>query len=72
MPKPGTALEEMQLAQTWHSLLALFMIAVIIAHIYIGTLGMEGAFSAMSTGKVDKNWAEEHHNLWVKELGDNR
>ena len=44
------------------------MIAVILAHIYIGSIGMEGAFAAMGSGKVDLNWAKEHHNLWVEEV----
>jgi formate dehydrogenase subunit gamma len=61
-------LHETQLAQLGHAVLAMFMIAVIIAHIYIGTLGMEGAFSAMGTGLVDENWAREHHGLWVAEM----
>ena len=43
------------------------VVAVIIAHIYIGTLGMEGAFEAMATGEVDLNWAKEHHDLWLEE-----
>jgi formate dehydrogenase subunit gamma len=38
-----------------------------LAHIYIGSLGMEGAFDAMGTGEVDLNWAKEHHSLWVEE-----
>ena len=37
------------------------------AHIYIGSIGMEGAFDAMGTGEVDLNWAKEHHSLWVEE-----
>jgi formate dehydrogenase subunit gamma len=41
---------------------------VIIGHIYIGSLGMEGAFDAMGTGDVDLNWAREHHNLWIRDL----
>jgi formate dehydrogenase subunit gamma len=42
-----------------------------LAHIYIGTLGMEGAFEAMGSGDVDLNWAKEHHELWVEEeMGD--
>jgi formate dehydrogenase subunit gamma len=41
-----------------------------LGHIYIGTLGMEGAFEAMGEGTVDLNWAREHHSLWLeKELG---
>ncbi len=57
----------MQIAQVIHAVVALLFIAVIIGHIYIGTLGMEGAFDAMKTGSVDLNWAEEHHGLWVEE-----
>ncbi|MGE5145777.1 MAG: formate dehydrogenase subunit gamma [Candidatus Eiseniibacteriota bacterium] len=57
----------MQIAQVVHSLTAVLFIAVIIAHIYIGTLGMEGAFEAMGTGSVDLNWAKEHHDLWLEQ-----
>jgi formate dehydrogenase subunit gamma len=60
-----TPLEEMQYAQIWHTMVALAMVVVNIAHIYIGSLGMEGAFDAMGSGMVDRNWAEEHHSLWV-------
>jgi formate dehydrogenase subunit gamma len=48
--------------------MGLFLTIVIIAHIYIGTIGMEGAFDAMGSGEVDSNWAREHHNLWVEDL----
>jgi len=40
-------------------------VALILAHIYIGTIGMEGAFEAMGEGTVDLNWAKEHHGLWL-------
>jgi formate dehydrogenase subunit gamma len=50
-----------------HAVLAMLLIAGIMAHIYIGTIGMEGAFDAMGTGEVDLNWAKEHHSLWVEE-----
>jgi formate dehydrogenase subunit gamma len=39
-----------------------------LAHIYIGSLGMEGAFAAMGSGQVDENWAREHHSLWHENL----
>jgi len=58
----------MQLATQIHGLVGFVMIALILAHIYIGTLGMEGAFAAMGSGKVDLNWAKEHHSLWVDEV----
>jgi formate dehydrogenase subunit gamma len=62
-----TNIAGMQLAQVVHGIIAVLFIALIIAHIYIGTLGIEGAFEAMGTGSVDLNWAKEHHGLWLEE-----
>ena len=56
--------QDMQATQLLHAVAALVMMAMIIAHIYIGTLGMEGAFEAMWEGTVDESWAREHHSLW--------
>ena len=67
-PSALAPIQEMQLAQLWHAIMGLFLTVLIIAHIYIGTVGMEGAFSAMGSGEVDENWALEHHNLWVQDL----
>jgi formate dehydrogenase subunit gamma len=58
----------LQLSAVLHGLIGLVMIGVIIAHIYIGTLGMEGAFSAMGSGKVDVNWAKSHHSVWAEKV----
>jgi formate dehydrogenase subunit gamma len=66
-PFYGTDIAGMQIAQVVHSIIAVLFIALIIGHIYIGTLGMEGAFEAMGTGSVDLNWAKEHHGLWLEE-----
>ena len=55
----------MQIAQGVHGIVALLFVALILGHIYIGTLGMEGAFEAMRSGKVDFNWAKQHHDLWL-------
>ena len=57
----------MQYAQLWHSIVAFVFIAIIIAHIYLGSIGMEGAFDAMESGEVDRQWAREHHSLWFEE-----
>jgi formate dehydrogenase subunit gamma len=61
----GTDIADMQIAQGVHAIVAVLFVALILGHIYIGTLGMEGAFEAMGTGEVDLNWAKEHHDLWV-------
>lgn len=68
LPSEVTMMQEMQLSQLWHGVVALILIAIIIGHIYIGSLGMEGAFEAMGSGQVDLNWAKEHHALWVNDL----
>jgi formate dehydrogenase subunit gamma len=62
-----TDIAGMQIAQVVHSVLAILFVALILGHIYIGTLGMEGAFEAMWTGEVDFNWAKEHHDLWLED-----
>jgi formate dehydrogenase subunit gamma len=68
LPTNLTIMQEMQLTQVWHGILSLVMIAVILAHIYIGWLGMEGAYDAMGSGYVDENWARQHHSLWMEEM----
>ncbi len=67
LPTDLNVLQEMQLAQVWHAVVALVMVAFVLAHIYIGTIGMQGAFAAMGSGQVDLNWAREHHDLWVEQ-----
>jgi len=62
-----SGIEGMQLAQIVHSIVAVLFVAAMLAHIYIGTIGMEGAFEAMGSGTVDVNWAKEHHRLWLEE-----
>ena len=57
----------MQLAQYVHATVGVILIAIMIAHIYIGSLGMEGAYDAMGSGEVDLAWARAHHSLWVEE-----
>ena len=58
----------MQLAQYVHATVGAILIAIMIGHIYIGSLGMEGAYNAMSSGEVDLNWARRHHRAWVEKL----
>ncbi len=57
----------LQLFTTVHAVLSVGFIAAMLAHAYIGSVGMEGAFDAMGTGEVDINWAKEHHAVWVAE-----
>src|SRR5215467_2141322 len=66
-PFYGTDITGMQIAQVVHGVVAVLFVAVMLAHIYIGTIGMEGAIEAMWDGTVDLNWAKEHHSLWVEQ-----
>ena len=67
LPTDLTGMQEQQLNQLWHGSVSMALMTMIIAHIYIGSVGMEGAIDAMNTGHVDRNWAKGHHNLWVEE-----
>jgi formate dehydrogenase subunit gamma len=60
--------EIMQFANALHAVGAVLFIAGAFAHIYIGTIGMEGAYRAMRKGHVDEAWAREHHALWYQEV----
>lgn len=60
--------EEMQYAQLWHAIVSFVLMAIVLAHIYIGSIGMEGAYDAMGSGQVEEQWAREHHSLWVEEV----
>jgi len=60
--------QEMQFAQAWHAIVSFVLMAIIIAHIYIGSVGMQGAYDAMGSGEVDEAWAHQHHALWLDEV----
>ena len=65
-PFYATDISGMQLAQMVHGIVGVVFIAIMLAHIYIGTIGMQGAFEAMGKGEVDVNWAQQHHSLWLE------
>lgn len=58
----------MQYASIVHAVVAILYMAGSLGHIYMGTIGMEGAFKSMKTGYVDETWAKEHHQYWYEEL----
>ena len=59
---------DMQIAHIVHAIATVLMMAMIAAHIYLGTVGMEGAYKAMRTGYVDESWAKEHHEYWYRDV----
>ena len=58
----------MQLAHMVHAVATVLMIVLLLGHIYLGTIGMRGAYTAMRTGYVDEAWAREHHELWYDDI----
>ena len=58
----------MQIANMVHAVATVLMMALFLGHIYIGTLGMKGAYQGMRTGQVDEGWAREHHALWYQDI----
>ncbi|RJF97092.1 formate dehydrogenase subunit gamma [Noviherbaspirillum saxi] len=58
----------MQIANIIHLIAAVLVVAMSFGHIYLGTIGMEGAYDAMRRGYVDDTWAKEHHDLWYQQI----
>lgn len=63
----GQSRADMALAQGIHAIVAILWIGMFFGHAYIGTLGTEGVLEGMTTGRVDVNWARQHHDLWLEE-----
>ncbi len=67
---PGLVYERstMQMAHMVHAVSNILMLVMFIGHIYLGTVGTEGAYQGMKTGYVDETWAREHHALWLDDI----
>lgn len=67
---PGLIYERstMQVAHMVHAVATILMMAMFLGHIYMGTVGMQGAYHAMKTGYVDETWAREHHAYWYEDV----
>ncbi len=68
VPMLGETREQMQVAHMVHAVATALMMAVFLGHIYIGTIGMKGAYDGMRHGHVDESWAQEHHVLWAEDV----
>ncbi len=59
--------ELMQQANVIHAIAAVLFLTMALSHIYLGTVGVDGAYEAMRTGYVDEVWAKEHHEYWYRD-----
>ncbi len=60
--------EDFQLANLFHAGASLVVLCATFAHIYIGSVGTEGALEGMVSGQVDETWAKQHHDLWYQDV----
>jgi formate dehydrogenase subunit gamma len=58
----------MQLSNIIHMIAAYLSIALACVHVYLGTIGVEGAYRAMRDGYVDASWADHHHQRWYQDV----
>jgi len=60
--------EVMQLNTMLHAIATVVWVFFALGHIFLGTAGVEGTFEGMWGGKVDVNWARQHHDLWYDRI----
>jgi formate dehydrogenase subunit gamma len=60
--------QTMQIIHMFHYVSTILMMCVFAGHIYIGTVGMRGAYTAMRRGWVGEDWAREHHAYWLEDI----
>jgi formate dehydrogenase subunit gamma len=68
VPGLGDTRAQMQVAHMVHAVASVLMMTLFIGHIYIGSVGMKGAYQSMRTGYVDEGWAKEHHEWWYDDV----
>lgn len=68
IPGLGELRGDMHWAHMIHAVAALWMVAILAGHIYMGTVGVRGAYQGMRSGYVSEGWAQEHHELWYKDI----
>ncbi len=64
--------ELMQISNIIHVIAAVLFISGGLAHAYMGTLGVEGAYTGMRDGYVDEAWAKQHHLLWYEKVREGK
>ena len=69
-PNFGQTRETMQFMSLIHGISTVIWAIFVIAHIYLSTACVEGTFDAMWEGRVDVNWAKQHHDLWYQEVAN--
>lgn len=66
-PNFGQGRVIMEASHLVHVSSALGLIALSFIHMYLGLFGIEGALESMTSGYVDINWAQAHHDRWARD-----
>ena len=67
-PEFGLSSGIIQVAHIIHAAMAVFFMAGSLGHIYLGSIGAEGTFEGMRSGKVSAQWAKQHNDVWYAEV----
>lgn len=59
---------QMHWAHMVHAVSTVLIMCLFMGHIYMGSVGVKGAYRAMRTGYVSEDWAREHHELWYDDV----
>jgi len=66
-PNFGQGRVVMEISHLVHVVGALVLMLGSLGHVYMGTIGSDGALQGMTSGYVDTNWANAHHDRWGRE-----
>lgn len=69
-PNFGQSREVMQWSYVIHVIAAVVAMVTSLGHMYMATLGVEGALEGMVNGRVDTAWAKQHHDIWYQKQLD--
>lgn len=67
-PNFGQLRETMMTFNLIHVIAAIVLMLLSFGHIYMGTIGVDGALDSMKSGQVDETWAREHHEHWYNDI----
>lgn len=66
-PAFGWTRETMQVSNLIHGVASVIWVALMLGHMYLGSVAMEGTLDGMTKGRVSVEWAKQHHDLWFEE-----
>ncbi len=66
-PGFGQSRETMQISNLIHAVASVIWVALMLGHMYLGSVAMEGTLDGMTKGRVSVEWAKQHHDRWYED-----